>query len=342
MKTRELKQELDKLDHLALFSSLLGLSEPLKPGKTVKSPIRIGDDHPSFNVYRGKNNQVYFKDFAFESGSVYDLTMLIHRCSFGDAVRILGDISGIVEMGATVPREFIKVPELVKSILPAKPTYAWFSHKAYPLDQEDLAPAIQYWFDLGLTMDELEDRRIFWAESFKMWKDDEDDKCMQLNDYPNDPLFVMQIGGHLKAYRPLHRLKPRYIGNTTKDDIFGIERVHYEPGQITLITAGQKDATVAEKHLRADELHVRTIAFNAEGTIPDETTMWKLFNASDRMAVCYDADETGIRFSTKMVERFPFVQRVPFETLYTDVKDISDAYLKYKELDNLRRFLQAQ
>jgi hypothetical protein len=326
--TRSLKERLDEVDHLGLFQKLLGID--LQLGRTVKSPIRDGDAHPSFNIYRGRTGQVYFKDFAYERGSVYDLAMLIHGIKFADAVKLLAQLAGFEEGSRTWDR--VKVAVLSKAVIRQKEVTAWYEPKTWPEGYEG-SVAFRYWMNYGITLDHLADRNIYWSEQFSMRtvEEGQDTKIMTWRDGRDSPLFVMCIGSKLKAYLPLKTTRPRYIGTTTMEDVFGAGRLSKQ--EHLIINAGQKDAVVAEFHMREAGLDIRSIAFNAEGTMPKKETMRNLFNGSNNIWVCYDNDETGIMYSNKLCNEFPFVKRIPFEKLYPkSIKDVADAYRERKNL----------
>lgn len=324
--TRELHQRINKLDQLELFRLVLGIPD-LKPGRMMRSPIRVGDSHPSFNVYKTSGNRYSFKDFAFEQGSIFDLVMHMHGCDFKAAVHWLAGKTGAGESETVVLKHkaLIELPEVM-----TRPATCSWAPK-----EDDGMPTDDYWQKRYDIQDmQLAAYKVHRAEWFKMttakgflleWK------------YQIDmPLYVMEIGKNLKAYRPLANKNidgNKYIGNTTGKDIFAAHVLwNAQPDDVILLSAGQKDSVVANEKLRG----VWSAALNSESVFPDETFMLSLVKTHAAIAVCYDKDETGIAYMKKLKDRFPFVVTIDLGVLYPQksVNDIADAY----QVDGLKQF----
>lgn len=328
LSTRDLKERIGKLNQLELFRTVLGIPD-LRPGKMMRSPIRTGDSHPSFNVYNSGSNRYAFKDFAFEQGSIFDLVMHMHGCDFKAAVHWLARKTGVgeSEFVELKPKALIELPDVMTT-----PAICSWERK-----RDDGLPMDNYWMDrYGITDDQLSMYGIYRAERFKMTTS----KGFLLEwTYQIDmPLYVMEIGKHLKAYRPLANKNidgNKYIGNTNGQDIFGAHIVtNARPDELILITAGQKDGLIAGERMRG----VWPIALNSESVFPDETFMLKLIKTRAAIAVCYDKDTTGRAYMKKLKDRYPFILVINLEGLYPEpeVNDIADAY----KVDGLKRLQQ--
>ena len=72
---------------------------------------------------------------------------------------------------------------------------------------------------------------------------------------------------------------------------------------------------------------VKAIAFNSESLMPDQATMLSIAKRSSKVFCLYDNDATGMACSTKLCLTYPFVTRIPFETMAFGHKDVSDVVM---------------
>jgi hypothetical protein len=309
----QLKQQIDALDHWELMEKVLG--HAVLPRKMYSSPLREGDRHPSFGLFRADNGQARWKDFAYESGDVYQLAMHFYRCDFRTALRKVAQLAGILpgHPGAVRPPRL----QLARMIENERAKCMVGVRDWRPEDTD-------YWTGrFFLVEEDLAECGIFPAEVF-ITENGEGRKTTFLH-HPLDPLYVMRIGahGHLKSYRPLHaNRRYRYLGNTDRNDVFG-EHLLEAPSTAlhpVVITAGQKDGVCGMVHLE-----VVPLAFNSESCLPDDRVMARLFRKSGmrRFFSLYDNDAAGERYAKKMSDRYPWVTAIRLGA-FTDLNDLAD------------------
>ena len=303
MKTSMLKELCDQRDHWPAYERLMG--QEIAPKKMLISPFRK-ERHPSFNIYRGKDGVVRWMDFADEGGDIYSFLMRLHGLDFKSAVEQLAAILGIDNSTSPLPpRKYPTIKTRVVNL-----TKTWFEPRRWT--DEDLC----WWLQYGISLKLLEENDVHACERFFLRKSD-----LQVLTYEHieeNPLYVYKLGERHKLYRPLSKDKRmRYIGNTTAADIFGKARPSYKGGPV-VITAGQKDALTVMANML-----VAARSMNAEGVLPDENQMLSIIEGFDSVWVLYDNDETGRKYSERMVRQYPFVRRIDLSQ-YSKLKDISD------------------
>lgn len=309
MRISELKELCDQHDPWPLFEQLIG--QELRPGKMYKSPFRDDDKHPSFGVYRGQDGKTRFKDFAGHYGDIYEFIMQWNGVEWKQAVEVVASMLGIRPSITPLPKSVRQ--RAFRPVQVEKPAVCRFIDRGWTSDDE------RFWGRLNINWDLLTHYKVFPCSRFQMLTA-EGKEMWWSHKGPKDPLYVYSIGDHLKLYRPYAPQKNgRYIGNTNRDDIFGIELLRPDPEEPTVITAGQKDALTMVSNFR-----VKAIAFNSESLVPDQATMLRIAKQSSRVFCLYDNDDTGIKYSTKLCAEYPFITRIPFESIAHGHKDVSD------------------
>jgi hypothetical protein len=224
------------------------LGAEVLPRKMYRSPLREGDHHPSFGFFRAQDGQARWKDFAMDNGDVYHLAMLLYRCDFRTAIRKAAQVAGILDGSPGRPSNIrLRIMKITEG-------HAECSYEKRPFEEYDLA----YWMDrYCIGPKQLEKHHVYPAEKFIMRKVEGGSVVKETvyTNKPQNPMYVMEIGseGRLKLYRPMSTSKKfRYIGNTNRNDVFGMDTM--ERGRPTIFCAGQKDAKT--RILRIDRLEV--------------------------------------------------------------------------------------
>ncbi len=328
MRTNELKMLCDEHDPWPLFERLLNMK--LKPHQTIKSPFRQ-DRTPSFGVYRGQDGKVRFKDFADKYGDIYEFVRVWYNVDYHKAVRVVADMLDIKP--TVVPPPAMRVKAIAERIRTERPAICSFEERRWEPDDD------HFWEGFNVTQELLRDYDVFACSYFEMVTRDE--RKLTWSYKEGRPLYVYKINDHLKLYDPASPdKKRRYIGNTRREDVFGLKQLHKRwPTTPIVINAGQKDAltTIAN-------FNVRAIAFNAESLIPDTSVFLQLVKSTTAdVYVLYDNDPTGVKYSKELCQRHPFLKRIPFEE-FADVKDISNAveHDRSRTLEQLRLHLGMQ
>lgn len=328
MRTSELKQLCDQHDPWPLFERLIG--QELRPGKMIKSPFRDDDKHPSFGVYRGHDGKTRFKDFAGHYGDIYEFIMQWNDVTWKQAVEYVASMLEIRPSITPLPKSVRQ--QAFRPVQIERPAKCEFFPRSWRAED------YLFWRRWNIDIYVLEHYGVAACSVFNMVN--AEDKEMRWRDGgPADPLYVYRIGPHLKLYRPYAPNKSgRYIGNTNRDDIFGIGLLRPDSEEPTVITAGQKDALTMVSNFSA-----RAIAFNSESLVPDQNTMLGIAKRSSRVFCLYDNDPTGFKYSSKLCAGYPFITRIPFEEFAFGRKDVSDMVeaKDRKGMDHIRDLLKS-
>lgn len=315
MRIRDLKEQLDKLDHWPIMEKLLGFE--VKPRQMITSPLREGDKHPSFGFFRNIAGQAKWKDFAMDNGDVYQMTQMLRKETFVQAVKTVAQLAGLMP-GRPAQVEVIKLSQIKKIAEQARAKCSW-EIRDWSVDDW------RYWrlrYAVGQEM--MEEYQFMPCGTFIMITGD--GRELVYHHTMENPMYVIIIGQHAKLYRPMNPdRKYKYIGNTDRNDIFGQAQLQKLGACPTLlITAGQKDALVAMSLLKT-----KAIAFNSESTVPDDTVMYSLFKmVSGITFVLYDNDETGRKYMKRLTDRFPFLQPIDLQGITKfGSKDLADMAL---------------
>lgn len=314
MKTAQLLQHCNELDHTPVYRYLLG---DVKLGQSIRSPIRDGDKSPSFNIFRSATSgRVVWKDFAYGTGDVYDLVKIKYNCSFKRAVEIVAEILGVQEGEVPLPVGQGILKALSKIVRYDPPAECWYEPAG--TDELKLAEAWLQMFGMTLPMISAWDWVPIRSASVA-----KGDKKQVFLPEKGMPMFAIHIERNIKFYRPGSRLK--YIGNTNKSDVYGQKWMH--PGSShpyarpTLIVGGHKDAMVSLSCLYGNGINV--VTFNSEGIVPDEEKMLELYEQSGSIFVAYDNDEAGERGADKLVKQYPYIVKLKLPHI-AHVNDIAD------------------
>jgi len=305
MKPNKLKLLCDERDHMPVYEFLA--QRELKPGATYKSPMRDGDQRPSFSVFISKGGKVLWKDFAYGEGDVYAAVMQKYNCDFQESVRITAGILGVTEDQIPKPKGTAIIAQLNKILKKEERAVCWYKdaedltvHKAFLAEyrMNDIEYAITMGFipvDWGKIRKGSEE--YVYRSTASMW--------------------AIKINSSIKFYRP--GCTPKYIGNTIREDVYGLDQLVHDPARPTIIMAGHKDKLVGGYHLRDV---AQTICMNSEGIVPDEPLMMGIFKKSSRIFVWYDNDKAGILGTKKLIERYPFIRPIYHMSQLNDVAQI--------------------
>lgn len=288
----KLKQLCEEKSHLPVYEFIAG--KELKPGKTYSSPMRDGDSRPSFSIYVSQNGRVLWKDFAYGEGDVFAAIQIKYNCDFNESIRIVAGILGVTEDQIPKPKGTAVLSQIGKlfkkesrSICYYKDATDLSSHKSFLAEyaMNDMQYAIRNgWIPVqsGTVKKDGKERTYYPMKDKSMW--------------------AIKIGSSIKFYRPGAEIK--YIGNTIRSDVYGLDQLKHDPERPCLITGGHKDKLVAGYHL--SEI-AQTICFNSEGIVPDEEVMMQILQKSSKVYVWYDNDKAGMIGTKKLVDRYPFV-----------------------------------
>ncbi len=318
---------LDKVDPLDIFQKYI--SEPIKIGKPIKSPLR-DERHPSFCIYINDSGVAQYKDFAGTQGSCFDLVMNMFSLTFTEAVQKVAQDFCIDE--SRVRKEYTPIkPSYYTRVKPAKvdkvSNQAMFEiekREWYKMDD-------YYWKDYGICRSTLIEYDVI-----PISKVTNVIKNYTIDDYECNIIYAYSYGNdRYKFYRPLMEGGKRYFGNTKKEDIFGlkqIERSVVKTKEIIAICAGQKDVLALN-----DNAGIRGISLNSETSNLSPSQYSHIRSLCNYLITIYDNDETGIAMSEKLYDEFA----IPYIRLsdITKEKDIAEYFRQGGDYERLHKLI---
>ncbi len=304
-KLQEMMAVIAQADQWRMMEGLLGIE--LVPSKAIRSPLRQGDEHPSFNAWKGKDGKVRWKDFAMENGDIYHLIMELRGCNFRQAVAEAYDLAS---------GGLVKPAPSGKLYIPPRPhVYAHIT--AYGRDWDECDQ--RYWSKYGIGPKEAKEGALMTVGSARVVTGKRPDGYT-IRHFDSSPLYAWWfqdgIEARYKLYRPLHHERAfRFISNSKREDIYGLKQ--FQKNKPGILVGGQKDALVS-RHM----WECNAASFNSEGMLPDENMVMAIMMRCSKLFILYDSDKAGRTNQARIVQQYPFITPLSFD--HPLVKDPAD------------------
>lgn len=281
------------------------LGAPVNKGLFV-SPLR-DDKHKTCSYFRGKSGTLYFKDFA--TGQCLDFVNVVmtkYSCNYHEAIRIIAKDFGYTT-SAPIKTSAIKI----------QPKFEGNKQTFIRVEVKDFTEAeLKWWNSFGITKEILNKFKVYSC------------KTVFLNNYiyaqsaQHSPIYGYYFGKkenieQWRIYMP-KRKEFRFIGNVSTKTIQGYKQLP-KKGKVVVITKSMKDV------LCLYSLGISAIAPNSETQFVSEKVLEELKQRFEYIALLYDNDLTGVKFTNKLRKQHPelIVTLIPRST---GAKDISDHY----------------
>ena len=281
------------------------LGAPVNKGLFV-SPLR-DDKHKTCSYFRGKSGTLYFKDFA--TGQCLDFVNVVmtkYSCNYHEAIRIIAKDFGYTT-SAKIKTSAIKI----------QPKFEGSKQTFIRVEVKDFTEAeLKWWNSFGITKEILNKFKVYSC------------KTVFLNNYiyaqsaQHSPIYGYYFGKkenieQWRIYMP-KRKEFRFIGNVSTKTIQGYKQLP-KKGKVVVITKSMKDV------LCLYSLGISAIAPNSETQFVSEKVLEELKQRFEYIALLYDNDLTGVKFTNKLRKQYPelIVTLIPRST---GAKDISDHY----------------
>ncbi|MFA5396675.1 MAG: toprim domain-containing protein [Methanogenium sp.] len=291
----------------SVFTYYIGSSFDL--GKVFNSPLRK-DDNPSFSIFSGKEELLY-KDFATgESGNCIKFVQNMFGISKAKAIiKILAslyDYKPITDKTAT-------------NHLSKKHESSSIDLKTIDFTKEDLS----YWNKYYITKETLDKFKTFntqcvWINSNIVWEKTK-----------KEPIYTYIIDNKIKIYRPKSNKSAKWAGNTTQENIFGLQQLP-DKGELLIITKSGKDVMVLY------ELGYNSISPNSETSLIPENIIDNLKTRFNKIIVLMDNDTAGKKAGNK----YNSIYNLKDVYLDSDQKDISD-YIEKHGIDDTKKVIKS-
>lgn len=285
----------------------------------ISSPFRV-DEHPSFSIFMGDNNHIYYKDFgdSNEKGSLLDLLCKYWKCTFNQCLDKILEIMADEE-GNDVE---VKSTKQIKTLTRKEANEASKIQVAVrPWRDYDY----EYWASYGVNKKLLKWANIhpishkIVTKGGKRYIFPADKLAYAMCEYKDGKLS-------LKIYQPLNKKGFKWCSKMDSS-VWGLWTKVPQTGDNLIIGSSVKDCLNV-----ISQLGIPAICMQGEGYWPKPQIMEELKSRYKRIIVFFDNDYTseknpGRTDSIKLTSEFG-LERVEIPAEY-EAKDPSDAYKKY-------------
>jgi DNA primase len=299
---------LDKISDYDIFRFYMP-NQNWKINSVTNSPFRK-DSNPSFLIgYKAKH--LTFIDFGDSSikGNCFTFVQMLFRLpSFDDALRMIDRDFDLGISSGTSTQNYVRIiSDYAQPTATMKREY-FIQVKARKFTHEELA----YWNEYYQDIDDLRENNVYSIDTVYLNK-----KKFPLKD--TELRFGYLYEGHWKIYRPFADRKTKWMPNnvpiTMMDGLNDIKDC-----DVAFINKSKKDYMVMKK------IYPCCCAVQNEGMgCFSEENVAYLKENSDRQILSFDSDETGVKNSQQITDKFGFEYcNVPRIYLGEGIKDWAD------------------
>lgn len=258
------------------------------------------EKNPSFIIFQ-KDGKLLHWDFADSMwrGDCFSLVMMIYKCDFETAIKIIERDFGInYDYINLPPQKQVELPKLKKRR----------KKKIQVITRQFTTEELQYWKEYYINEEELKLNNIYSISQAYINKLPIDFKIKEIR-------FGYYYEGYWKIYRPNAEKDKKWLSNVPIDYIEG--RKHINPSMPVVITKSKKDAMVIRK------IYPFCISVQSENIacFTEENVRFIKEN-STRQILSFDSDEPGVKNSIIITSKFGFEYcNVPKNYLSSGIKD---------------------
>ena len=297
---------LSKNNEETYMSYYLGI--PIKKG-LFKSPLR-NDNHVTCSFFRGKSGNLYFKDFADGKCLTFEgVVMEKYNCSYHNALKIIAEDFGYISSNSNK-----------KAVIKIQPKFEGDKQTFIQVELKDFTEAeLKWWNSFGITKEILNKFKVYSCKTVFL------NGAIYAQSTQHSPIYGYYFGKkenieQWRIYMP-KRKEFRFIGNVSTKTVQGYKQLP-KNGKLLVITKSMKDC------LTLYSLGIPAIAPNSETQFVSDKMFEELKLRFKHIALLYDNDLTGVRFTNKIRKLHPelIVTMIPRNS---GAKDISDYYHTY-------------
>lgn len=285
----------------------------------IASPLR-SDKKPSFSLFSNNGIEVGYLDYSTrEHGSILDLLMKLWNCSFVEAKRRIVNDMGDSKLNISIGRGSYanRIPIRTNSGLDLKcRVREWRDYDA------------EYWGSYGIAIPWLKYADVH-PISHKIVVKDDTEYAFGADKYAYAFAEFKEGKTTLKIYQPFNKNGYKWANSHDRSVISLWTKVP-KTGDRVCICSSLKDALCLWANAG-----IPALAIQGEGYGMSDTAVNELKRRFNKVYICLDNDEPGIKDSEILAQKTGFinVQLPPFE----GGKDISDMY---KVLQDKEKFKQ--
>lgn len=280
----------------------------------INSPLRK-DNNPSFGLYSPDGSKVKFIDFATkQSGSLFDLFCLLWGKSFQEVINDLyDDLPKNSNTKITITNSNIICSSKKKVELKCK-IRDWMDYD------------LEYWSSYGISLEWLKYANVY-PISHKIILKDGNKYVFTADKYAYAYVEFKEGKTTLKIYQPFNNKGFKWA-NCHDKSVLSLWTKLPNDGDRVCICASLKDALCLWSNTG-----IPCIALQGEGYPISNTAINELKKRFNKVYICLDADETGIKDAEILASKTGFINVVlPIEYHQKDISDL------YKSLENKDKF----
>lgn len=307
--TTSIKNLLEQLNDYDIYSYYLG---NIKLGKLINSPLRSGDDDPSFAIFKSRNGDILFKDHGSgETGNSLKF------------VKLYKNITTRHELEQELLR-IIKRMNPTSTIRQNRVNYVSNSSVEIGIVRQSFTNVdIEYWKQFHISVETLKLFNVFSIKYFLC------NSVVKGTYRINNPMYAYKVYDKFKIYRPLDK-NEKWRTNLTRNHIQGLEQLPKDHNKLLIITKSLKDVMCLY------EMGFDSISPSSETTFIPENILNVLKSKYNNIVILFDRDKTG------MIKSRDFSKQYGLDAIFVHKKfkskDISDA-IKNNKFDDVKDWL---
>jgi len=320
------------VDDYSIYSKYIG--EELELYTKYSSPLRKGDDDPSFSIYYSKyrEDKILFKDQSTgKYGDVFDFVQeLMENGELPPMKTVLLQINSDFGLGLTDEEVKDFKPKLLKKAPPKKsPTKIEIT--AHPIPTKEY---VDYWNFLEVSSATLQ---RYYTRNVRVIHYKHDDSHITI--VPKDLTISYEILGHYKTYQPFGDRKYKFRNDYLDTYVEGAIQLPFKK-DFAIITKSTKECIFFWEHFKWE-----CIAGKSENTPINPYFMKEVLHKQyKRVFIWLDPDKAGAAAQSRYIEQYPWLEPIVFHDsikekdptdLFTQAKRRGQRDLALKYLENL-------
>lgn len=255
------------------------------------------DRNPSCRIYQASFNKLTYKDFGTgDTYSCFDYICKKYGCNFKESLKViyndfkLGSIKVdiIPQLVLNNASEGLKIPNKKSSIEIVPQPWTYTDYK--------------YWSDYEIPFELLDEYNVFSCE--RVYLHTKSGKTLEYVYRNDNPIYAYRFcfdGKYsYKIYFPLADKKHKWLfSGGSENDIEGYDQLPYH-GDTLILTKSLKDC------MCYNLIGLPAISLQGETNKLKQELVTKLYKRFNRIIVCYDNDEEGIRGSKRLKQQYNF------------------------------------
>jgi hypothetical protein len=288
----------------------------------INSPLRI-DRNPSFRLFYGQNNRIYFIDFSNkDKGNVINLIMKYFKLNnYQQAIdKIFNEIDLIGNYYKTSDNK-LKTLSQTSSFNKTQIVNTERSVSDLKVKIRSWKPFdLQYWGQYGIGLETLKFGDVYPVTTIFIYKKPASIKKINADKFS---YVYVENKDNVQSYKVYQPLNKSYKWLSKHDgSVWDLWSKLPEKGKNLIITSSRKDALCIWNNL-----NIPSISLQSETHLPKPQVVKQLKDRFQNVYILYDNDPTGIEYGKKLSNQYNLIYTEIPKTL--GVKDPSDLFKLY-------------